>query len=251
MKSVKSAASGYNENATEQAATMAKEWPSTAHAIGGLAGAGADLLQLDVGEAASKAGLALKEGVYAAGENLKTAAESAWGGVKAVGSYLNPFNYFQEGTRKIEEPGLAMLHQGEMVIPADLTNKITAEGNGAFGTIKPESQSVGSVGGTFLGSAAGSFVGSSMASPSINIDIDESVLVKAMKNSFKFTKKLAGNIKKYEDSSFSGMSDYFSNAFAPLTTGFSRSMEAGQGIFTAMSRGIKGQYMSITKGKSI
>jgi hypothetical protein len=251
MKTAESAASGYKENAAAQAATMAEKGSSTAHAIGGMAGAGADLLQLDVGEAASKAGLALKEGVYAAGENLKTAADSAWGGVKAVGSYLNPFNYFQEGTRKIEEPGLAMLHQGEMVIPADLTKKISAEGSGPFGTIKPESQSVGSVGGTFIGSAAGSFVGSSMASPAVTIDIDESLLVKAVKDSFKFTKKLAGNIKKYAGSAFSGMGDYFSTAFAPMTSGFNRSMEAGQGIFTAMSRGIRGQYMSITKGKSI
>jgi hypothetical protein len=251
MKTVESAAGGYSENAAEQAATMAKEGPSTAHAIGGLAGAGADLLQLDVGEAASKAGLALKEGVYAAGENLKNAASSAWGGVKAVGSYLNPFNYFEEGTRKIEEPGLAMLHQGEMVIPADLTNKITAEGNGPFGAMEKSKELLSSPSKEFIGAASGAFVGSTMASPAVTIDIDETLLAKSIKKSFEFTKNLAKKIKNYAGSAFTGMGDYFSDAFAPLTTGFNRSMEAGEGIFSAMSRGIKGQYMSITKGKSI
>jgi phage-related protein len=131
-KTVENTAAGYNETATEQAATMAKEGPSTAHAIGGLAGAGADLLQLDVGEAASKAGTALQEATFAAGENIKNAAESAWAGTKAIGSYLNPFNYFQEGTRRIEQPGLAMLHQGEMVLPQEVVKNIVAKGNGPF-----------------------------------------------------------------------------------------------------------------------
>jgi phage-related protein len=208
MKTAESTIGGYNENAVEQAKTMAEKGPSTAHAAGGLVGAGADLLQLDVGEAASKAGLALKEGVYAAGENLKNAAESAWGGVKAVGSYLNPFNYFQEGTRKIEQPGLAMLHEGEMVIPADLTNKITAKGNGPFN--KPEKNSINqSVNPAFLASSLG--LGTQIAKESkfslteVGADLsaltDDSVLA-AIKKSFDFTKGIGNKIIETAKSGF-------------------------------------------------
>jgi len=58
-------------------------------------------------------------------------------------------------------------------------------------------------------------------------------------------------VKSRSGKAFSEMSSYFSSSFAPLTKGFTRSMNAGEGIFTSLSRGIQSQYMSITKGKSV
>jgi hypothetical protein len=57
--------------------------------------------------------------------------------------------------------------------------------------------------------------------------------------------------KSRSGKAFSEMSSYFSSSFAPLTKGFTRSMNAGEGIFKSLSRGIQSQYMSITKGKSV
>ena len=144
MKTAESAVSGYKENAAQQAATMAEKGPSTGHALGGLAGAGADVLQLDLGEAASKAGLAIQEGAYATAENIKNGAEAAWSGIKAAGSYLNPLNYFPSydvGAKKIERSGLAVVHEGEMIVPSSFTDKVSAESSGPF--VKTKSVSSG------------------------------------------------------------------------------------------------------------
>lgn len=54
----------------------------------------------------------------------------------AVLDWVNPFNYFQDGTRKIKQPGLAVLHEGEMVVPKEISNEITAIGTGPFGQLK-------------------------------------------------------------------------------------------------------------------
>jgi len=59
----------------------------------------------------------------------------AWGGVKEIGSAINPFNWFADGTREIQNTGLGVLHKGEAVIPAEELEKLTAKGNGAFGSI--------------------------------------------------------------------------------------------------------------------
>ena len=123
--------SGYNESSVAQEATRLQEGNSMLHAGGAAVGGVGDILTGDFSEGASKVGGAIKEGVYAAGETIAGAASSAWEGAKAVGSYLNPFNYFNEGTRQIQQTGLAMLHEGEMVVPKNITNMV-AEGNGAF-----------------------------------------------------------------------------------------------------------------------
>jgi hypothetical protein len=136
MKQAENVAVGYSETAAQQSATMAEKGSSTSHALGSLAGAGADLLELDLSEAASKTGLALKEGAIAAAENIKNGAEAAWEGVKAAGSYLNPLSYFPSydvGANKIERSGLAVVHEGEMVVPASFTDKVSAESSGPFG----------------------------------------------------------------------------------------------------------------------
>jgi len=122
---------GYNESSVAQEATRLQEGNSMLHAGGAAVGGVGDILTGDFSEGASKVGGAIKEGVYAAGETISDAANGAWEGAKAVGSYLNPFNYFNEGTRQIQQTGLAMLHEGEMVVPKNITNMV-AEGNGVF-----------------------------------------------------------------------------------------------------------------------
>lgn len=41
---------------------------------------------------------------------------------------VNPFNYFEKGTKKVENTGLAVLHKNEMVVPANETKNITSGG---------------------------------------------------------------------------------------------------------------------------
>lgn len=69
-----------------------------------------------VGSAASSVGSAIASG-----------ASTAW-------SYVNPLNWFEEGTRKITQTGLGILHEGEMVIPQNILESMKAVGNGAFNT---------------------------------------------------------------------------------------------------------------------
>jgi len=52
----------------------------------------------------------------------------------AVLSAINPFNWFEEGTRKVEQTGVGVLHKNEMVVPAKDVETLTAKGNGEFGS---------------------------------------------------------------------------------------------------------------------
>ncbi len=56
-------------------------------------------------------------------------------GATAVTTMMNPFNWFQDGTRQIEQGGLAVLHEGEAVVPKSVWDSIVAVGSGAFGPI--------------------------------------------------------------------------------------------------------------------
>lgn len=73
----------------------------------------------------------------ALGGIMELNAQKTLGGLaesnSAVLNAVNPFNYFEEGTKKVQQDGLAMLHKDEMVVPANKVDKLTAEGNGAFG----------------------------------------------------------------------------------------------------------------------
>ena len=83
-----------------------------------------------VGDAASTVGGAIMDPIGTA----KTLGGKALDAGAAVLDYLNPFSYFAEGTKSVEQPGLAVLHQGEMVVPKDQVKAITAVGNGPFGS---------------------------------------------------------------------------------------------------------------------
>jgi hypothetical protein len=67
----------------------------------------------------------VKEITAATGEGIVSAAKSVGSGIKSFFSKLNPF---AEGTQKITQSGVGILHKGEMVVP----NKFIAEGNGPF-----------------------------------------------------------------------------------------------------------------------
>lgn len=89
-------------------------------------GAGGKLLEGDV--------------LGAAGEVLGGAKDMVVGAVdgildtgSAVLSAVNPLNWFEEGTREIAKPGVAVLHEGEMVVPKSIWEQIAAVGSGPFG----------------------------------------------------------------------------------------------------------------------
>lgn len=50
----------------------------------------------------------------------------------AMLSNLNPFNWFEEGTRQVEQTGVGVLHKNEMVIPAKDVETLSAKGGGKF-----------------------------------------------------------------------------------------------------------------------
>ena len=58
------------------------------------------------------------------------------GGIGETGSAmlsnLNPFNWFEEGTRQVEQTGVGVLHKNEMVIPAKDVETLSAKGAGKF-----------------------------------------------------------------------------------------------------------------------
>ena len=88
------AAAGFKETSAEQAKTMGEKGPSSAHAVGSLYGAGANLMQGNVWEAGSKAGMAVQETGMAAVDNakiiggaVKQGLSSAWGGLQSMFGY--------------------------------------------------------------------------------------------------------------------------------------------------------------------
>ena len=88
------AAAGFKETSAEQAKTMGEKGPSSAHAVGSLYGAGANLIQGNVWEAGSKAGMAVQETGMAAVDNakiiggaVKQGLSSAWGGLQSMFGY--------------------------------------------------------------------------------------------------------------------------------------------------------------------
>jgi hypothetical protein len=61
-------------------------------------------------------------------EGAKEVGAAALEGVKAVVSALNPLNWFAEGTNKIQKDGMAFVHEGEAIVPAEYV----AQGSGQF-----------------------------------------------------------------------------------------------------------------------
>ena len=262
---VRSATAAVTQTAQEQETTRQDKGNSTLHALGGVVGS--------LYHVAGAAGRALTGDFSTAGSNLATAggkawsstkevAGAAWENAKAVGSYLNPFNYFQEGTRHIEKPGLAMLHQGEMVVPSDLTKKITAEGSGPFGNMAGLAgltgslfDSIGKI--NFRGQANECFCFEETAESMVKYasaafgkikSVLPKEITKVVTGSFSKIKAMVPNkMIGYANSAF----ERFTDSFSPLVTGFNRSIDSGEGFFSAMARGMKSQYLSMTKGMSI
>ena len=138
MESAETVAEGFSETAAQQESTRLAEGNSILHAGGAAVGGVGDVLTGDFSEGFSKIGGAAYEGAAAVGE-------AAWSGAKAVASALNPFNWFEEGTRQIQQPGLAMLHEGEMVLPKEVTETV-AEGNGPFPkALAPKGMGLGNI----------------------------------------------------------------------------------------------------------
>jgi len=237
------ASKGFGESSKQQEETRLAEGDKFSHAIGGLAGAVGSLAKGNFAEAGGKAWSSTKE-----------AAGATWEGVKAVGSYFNPFSYFKEGTKKIEKPGLGMLHAGEMVVPANMVDKIAAMGKGAFGSIKSFvggraegdkgslisglKDKIMGLGDVFKGCCPGEAVENANAAVEGVPEALAEALSKADDGSF------LGGIKKR----LSQATGYTNKFFKPLTTGFIRARKGGEGFFGSIKRGLSAQYMSMTKG---
>ena len=73
-------------------------------------------------------------GMLPSWEGVKDTGKAVWEGAKDTGKavlhYINPLNWFEEGARKIEQPGVGVLHEGEMVIPKNIIDQIKAVGSG-------------------------------------------------------------------------------------------------------------------------
>lgn len=83
-----------------------------------------------IGSAVSAVGGAISDPIGTI-KNLGSKALDIGG---AALEYLNPFSYFAEGTKSVKQPGLAVLHEGEMVVPKNEVKAIAAIGNGPFGS---------------------------------------------------------------------------------------------------------------------
>jgi hypothetical protein len=237
------ASKGLQESAKEQEATRATEGDKISHAVGGLVGAVGSLAKGNLSEAGGKAWSSTKE-----------TAGAAWEGTKAVASYFNPFNYFKEGTKKIEKPGLGMLHAGEMVVPRSMVDKIAAMGNGAFGSIKSfVGGKLGGGEGGMIGALKDKFQGFGdmfkNCCPKESVEGAEDAMSEV-------PKAIMEALGKVDDGSFLGdiknrlsaATGHTNKFFKPLTTGFIRARKRGEGFFTAMTKGFKSQYMSMTEG---
>ena len=119
------ATSGFAGTAKENWDRMLGTGPSVVGAAGQLAGGAGDVLQGNISQGATKAALAIVEALGAGGQGLMGAAKA---GISAI----NPLNWFKEGTREIQKPGIGVLHEGEMIIPKDVLQQIKATGDGAF-----------------------------------------------------------------------------------------------------------------------
>lgn len=115
-------AEGFTETNEQASVRIEKEGSSLSNAAGRMAGGA-----LDVVTGGEQGGLSGRW------EGVKKAAGGAWEGTKAVASAINPFNWFEEGTRQIDQGGVAMLHEGEMVMPKSVWDSIKGIGDGPFG----------------------------------------------------------------------------------------------------------------------
>jgi hypothetical protein len=119
------ATEGFAGTAKDNWNRMVETGPSVVGAAGQLAGGVGDVMQGNISQGATKAALAIVEALGASGQGLMGAA-------KAGLSAINPWNWFKEGTREIQTPGIGMLHAGEMIIPKQVLDDLKASGNGKF-----------------------------------------------------------------------------------------------------------------------
>ena len=244
---------GFSSNAEGQFKDWEEEGARTTRALGGIAGGIADVLSLDVWQGLKKIGYGAAEGVQAQGQNVVGAAGSA---LKAVGSYINPFSYFKEGTKKIEKPGLGMLHAGEMVVPKNIVEKIAAMGSGAFGNMSSlfKGGKGGESGSKTLFASLGERISSlgdhfkGCCNDDANDGADGSLkgLASAVSEAFENADDASffGKITK----KFALANSQLNKFFKPMTTGFLRARKQGGGFFGSITKGLKSQYMSMTKG---
>jgi hypothetical protein len=133
-------------------------WDAGAAVGGKLASAGGKLMEGDV--------------LGAAGD----AATAGWAGVKSIGSSIGGWLGFAKGTPEVQSGGLAMIHPGEMIIPANVDVASAALGGvgealegsiggplsgifGGFGSALAGLSGSGAMGGAAAGAMAGAALG--------------------------------------------------------------------------------------------
>jgi phage-related protein len=120
----KEAVKGFSETAEEQSETWKEEGASVGHGVGGVVGGVKEVLSGNILEGGGKIIKGGAEAVVGAGKAAVSAVTSV---VSGVGSALGSLFGYDKGTQKIERSGLAMLHAGEVIVPADA---VTAGDNG-------------------------------------------------------------------------------------------------------------------------
>lgn len=113
----------------------------------------------------------------------------------AVLNAINPFNWFEEGTRKVEQTGVGVLHKDEMVMPAKDVNTLTAKGGGAFegsGSFLSEigNSLMGGLGslfsgpGSIIGGISSMFSGKAPETPTAAAEPEENGFMSSLKDGF-------------------------------------------------------------------
>ena len=211
----------------------------------------------------SKAWEKTKNAAGTAWEGAKSTGKKAWEGLKAAGSYLNPFSYFEgykQGTKKIEKPGLAMLHAGEMVVPKNVLDKMSAMGNGVFGSISSMVMGKKNAGGTREGGLISSLSDRIRGMGEMFQGCCPGEAIEGLDGALKGVPKvLEDALAGADEGSFFGrMKERFNEAqsytdkfFKPLTLGFKRARKNGEGFLSSISKGMKYQVMSMSHGDGI
>jgi hypothetical protein len=104
--------SGAKETAAEAEATRKAKGDDVGHGIGNALGGAKDILGGNI----LSGGKRILNGI----------GESGGAVVNKIGGFLSSINPFEEGTSEIQKGGLALLHQGEAVIPASTWEKMSS-----------------------------------------------------------------------------------------------------------------------------
>lgn len=166
---------GATETKEDFIKTRAESGDSFTHGVGGIVGGAASL---DMGK--------------------------TWEGTKEMGSAvlsaINPLNWFDAGSREIDQTGVAVVHQGEMIVPKTVWEQVMASGENfigggmikdAFSAILNPFSAIGNVVSGVGGGLANSFFGTSQSDEQTKEQHDKKSLYDYLKIAVDFLSKIS------------------------------------------------------------